>query len=271
MEKIELSEFFNEQYAKIDAYIDSISDQKVSYYNTIGLSLTIFTIFEYTINLMFNDFNEFILGEKDNVVKLQKLPLRAVSKIFSGENGSLKFKLGNINEFICLLQNSKREMHGKQEEISKAVREYYRFIHFNLQNTNGIERIDDMFFDGVFSVENEKKGSFFSEMRISITGETPKILQLDVENKQEKLAIEFIQEYSEKVRHVIAHKLPFESTETSFDDDYFEYRSELSPKKASKHFCQILTKLYEKYAEVHNHKIYIEDKKLLGESYKFLN
>lgn len=71
----------------------------------------------------------------------------------------------------------------------------------------------------------------------------------------------------QNIRHVIAHTIPFDDGYHQLDDNYFNNKSQFSPKHSSIIFQDILSQIYNEYKEIHGREIIVEDYAIQGKEF----
>lgn len=252
-----LNEWFISQYEKIYQICDVENMDEIDYFKTIGLSLTIFTIFEFSMTYFFDDFKDFLINDPNK--SISQLPSGTLSKIFSGSDLPSKldskelFSLLSMTEFI-------HEKNRNENFVKDKLKQYFTFKHFNVkESSEATERFDALFFDSNF-LDNDIQKMWFSNQDIRL----PRLSQnqsldfvSEIETKKFGL---YISEYSSEVRHILAHRVPLvgNSDNADINYDFFSNKNHNSPKYASIIFKEMLTRMYDRYKLIHDRDIFID-------------
>lgn len=263
-DKVELYEWINTEYSKMEEYINLSSKENTefNYFSTIGMSLTIFSIFETSMNYLFSDFVKMYLEDENKI--LNQLPMNIVKKIFNDDNMSKKYtfedKLHFLHFNIFNNSNYKSENNPVTRYFKDQLESTFRYIHINNKegdpsSKNSIEIMNTLFYKGNLSEKNNN--SWFSDLTIQIPQNEDNIIP-GVENFVSENAVSYLKNYSSKIRHVIAHTLPdYDAEDSEFDLEYLKNKSKYSPSVAVKIFRNILIEMCANYEKIHNRKVFI--------------
>lgn len=256
-DQLPLDEWFTSQYDNINQVSEIVDVEKIDYFKTIGLSLTIFTIFEFSMTYFFNDFKNYLI--EDTNKSISQLPSGTLTKIFSGSD--LPSKLDTKEMFSLLSRTEFKHERNKNENFVKdQIKQYFTFKHFNIkESSDAIERFDALFFDSNF-LDNDLKKMWFSNQDIQLPKlQKNKTLDFVSETEKKKFGL-YISEYSTEVRHVLAHRVPLVGNNEKADINlaFFLNENYNSPKHASIIFKEMLVRMYDRYKLVHGREIYID-------------
>lgn len=252
-----LNEWFVSQYENIHQICDVENLDEIDYFKTIGLGLTIFTIFEFSMTYFFDDFKYFLINDPNK--SISQLPSGTLSKIFS--DSDLPKNLGSKEIFSLLSMTEFAHDKNKNENFVKdKLKQYFTFKHFNIkESSEAIERFDALFFDSNF-LDNDIQKMWFSNQDIQLP-QLPQNQSLDFvsEIETKKFAL-YISEYSSEVRHILAHRIPLvgDNDDADINYDFFSNKNHNSPKYASIIFKEILERMYDRYKLIHNRDIFID-------------
>lgn len=260
--KVSLNDWFNTYYDDIITVSEELKEKdsdayNIDYYKFIGVSLSIFSIFEYSMYCFFEDFKRKLLD--DTSTTLSQLPAKTIAKLFSNRPESLTLEL--LLKYLSMSELS-HEKNKEEKHIRKQIDEYFCYKHLNTNNDKknnaALERINSIFFEGTF-LDSDIDSSWFTSLKIEHTNDFGSVIsgsEIELIN-----ASSYIREYSTKVRHILAHRIPTIGDADDYDMsyDFFKNKTKYSPKYSAKIFKKILNKMYDKYQKLHKRDIYIEN------------
>lgn len=260
--KVSLNGWFNTYYDDIITVSEELKEKdsetyNIDYYKFIGVSLSIFSIFEYSMSCFFEDFKIKLLD--DTSTTLSQLPAKTIAKLFSNKPESLTLEM--LLKYLSMSELS-HEKNKEENHIRKQIDEYFCYKHLNTnndkKNNTALERINSIFFEGTF-LDSDIDSSWFTSLEIEHTNDFGLVIsgsEIELIN-----ASSYIREYSTKVRHILAHRIPTIGDADKYDMsyDFFKNKTKYSPKYSAKIFKEILNKMYDKYQELHKREIYIEN------------
>lgn len=257
-DKLLLKDWFISQYDNIHQSSENSNVDKIDYFKTIGLSLTIFTIFEFSMTYFFDDFKEYMIF--DSSKSISQLPSGILSKIFSSPD--LPKKLDTKEMFSLLsMTEFKHEKNPNENFVKSQIKQYFTFKHFNIKESkDAIERFDALFFNSNF-LDNDISEMWFSNQDIQLPSlEKSNSLDFVSEKETKKFGL-YISKYSSEVRHILAHRVPLvgDNEDADINLDFFKNKTHNSPKYASLIFKEMLICMYDRYKLIHNRDIYISE------------
>lgn len=239
----DLLNWINTQYQYLQDYsTESQIDDDINYFNWIGIHLTSFTIFETAMNYFFKNYVD-NFRTADSNLKLINLPVAVIDSLFKDNY--------EHREVLMLIKKEKlNEDNRYEQKVLSQLDRYFQFTHFNSKDSNKAELKTGILFDDPekLLLTNSETGTWFNKLEIKIQTETPGIKE--VRQTESIIAHTFIDNYSSKIRHIIAHKIPNQL-------QIEQAKQEYPVAKTIYIFQHILDEMYKRYEQVHHHKLSI--------------
>lgn len=214
---------------KIREHLKSLNENEMNSFELIGIHISIFTIFEEFSTHLIDDFKKYLDEDIYKIFLLPQTILDSMAASISDGGDQL------INKY-------------SEQKIRPKIVSYFYFQHFNTSNLRASERkIDEI-------LQPEKPFYKNLEMEKILTNldvPTSNITFENISSGSTKSASLFISEYSEDVRHIIAHKKVTSDNIKIFKNNYPSV-------KVIENFEIIIKEIYYQYNKNHNRHVYIE-------------
>lgn len=214
---------------KIHEHLKSLNENEMNSFELIGIHISIFTIFEEFSTHLIDDFKKYLDEDISKIFLLPKTVLDSMSANISGGGDQIIHKYS-------------------EKKIRPQIVSYFYFQHFNKTNLKASERkIDEI-------LQPEKpfyKNLELEKILTNLDVPTSHITFGNISSKSTTSASLFISEYSEDVRHIIAHKKVTSDNIQIFKNNYPSV-------KVIENFKIIIQEIYCQYNKNHNRHVYIE-------------
>lgn len=241
VDKAELGEWISEYFDSLLAYVNDKAP--LDYFSYIGVSLTIFTIFETSVKSLFDDY-ALMFSNTDSLGPLN-LPKHVLKRMLPT---SSKKKNDALIDGILDYMTSDSVLDDKR------LIYYLDFKHFNQNDSNSAILETSVLFEKTGIISDlgealENKELWFQNLSVIITNsENEGGLFDDYQETQEVNVAKFVGEYSDNVRHILAHKIPTKD----MVDGMRKYKTD----EVIYIFKTALMEMYKRYCETHNRTVF---------------